>query len=50
MLMGSELRLESEVGRGSTFWFEVQFPLVENAELAQELESSLEPVGSPIAG
>ncbi|MEM7114862.1 MAG: ATP-binding protein [Chloroflexota bacterium] len=35
-LMGSELQVVSEVGKGSTFWFEVAFPLVDGIVVEAE--------------
>jgi predicted ATPase/signal transduction histidine kinase/DNA-binding NarL/FixJ family response regulator/tRNA A-37 threonylcarbamoyl transferase component Bud32 len=37
-MMGSSIHLESEVGKGSLFWFEVELPGVENC--AEELKES----------
>ncbi|MCT7969229.1 AAA family ATPase [Laspinema sp. D1] len=37
-MMGSSIHLESEVGKGSQFWFEVELPLVEHC--AEELKES----------
>ena len=32
-IMGCELNVESEPNKGSTFWFELELPVVENAEI-----------------
>jgi PAS domain S-box-containing protein len=41
-LMGSELHVHSELGRGSTFWFEVALPVTEVArEAARPLERGI---------
>ncbi|MGL5192599.1 MAG: AAA family ATPase [Chroococcales cyanobacterium] len=37
-MMGSSIHLESELGKGSQFWFEVELPLLENC--AEELKES----------
>ncbi len=43
-LMGSELKVNSEYGKGSTFWFEVEFPIVE-VEAGQKLETQMNIIG-----
>lgn len=40
-LMGSEIKLESQVSVGSKFWFDLEFRIVENDSLSTPLESSL---------
>ncbi|MDH4052710.1 MAG: response regulator, partial [Rubrivivax sp.] len=49
-MMGGDLQLDSALGRGSRFWFEITLPLADEASCASTLEAPAAPGAGRLAG